>query len=418
MSQPFAADRAEQPLTPETPVTTAVGISLSTLSTFRPSMRGVADRESADRPSFGILSTYPPTWCALARFSAALAHSLTVQGADVSVVRVSDGSPSPSARVIGELVNGSPASVAACVELLNQSDVAIIHYQDGVYGGADGDEVVGVIEGLRIPSIVILHTVPKSPTRQQRSVFEAIGARADQVIVMSGAARERLVHGFEIDRRKVATIPHGAIVPTGSCMRGGRPTLLTWGLLGPGKGIERVIDAMASLRDVPGRPRYLVAGPTHPKVLAADGEAYRDALIEQARSSGIADSVCFDARYHNVATLTALIQSAAAVVLPYDATDQITSGALVDAVASGRPVVATAFPHAVELLATGAGIVVPHDDPAALVSALRRVLTEPRLAGAMAAEARQMAPELAWQVVAGAYLGLARRVLARRRARP
>ena len=36
---------------------------------------------------------------------------------------------------------------------------------------------------------------------------------------------------------------------------------------------------------------------------------------------------------------------------------------LVDAVAAGRPVVATAFPHAVELLASGAGLVVPRRDP-------------------------------------------------------
>jgi polysaccharide biosynthesis protein PslF len=416
MSQPFSADRAEQSLTPETPVTTAVGISLSTLSSFRPSTLPVADPKFAHSPSFGILSTYPPTWCALARFSAALAHGLTAYGADVSVVRVSDGSPSLSARVIGELVNGSPASVAACAELLNQSDVAVIQHQYGIYGGVDGDDVVSIIDGLRVPSIVIVHTVLKSPTRQERSVLEAIAARADRVIVMSDAAGERLLHDFDVERRKVATIPHGATVPTKASVRGGRPTLLTWGLLGPGKGIERVIDAMASLRDVAGRPRYLVAGPTHPKVLAADGEAYRDALIEQARLRGVADSVSFDARYHNVATLSALVQSAAVVVLPYDTTDQMISGVLVDAVASGRPVVATAFPHAVDLLATGAGLVVAHDDPDALVSTLRRVLTQPRLAGAMAAEARRMAPEMTWQVVAGAYLALARRVLAQRRA--
>ena len=47
-------------------------------------------------------------------------------------------------------------------------------------------------------------------------------------------------------------------------------------------------------------------------------------------------------------------RSAAAVVLPYDSTDQAASGVLAQAVASGRPVVATAFPHAVELLGTGA----------------------------------------------------------------
>ena len=86
--------------------------------------------------------------------------------------------------------------------------------------------------------------------------------------------------------------------------------------------------------------------------------------------------------------LTALIQSASVIVLPYDSTDQVNSGVLVDAVASGRPVVATAFPHAVELLCGGAGIVVDHDDQDALQTALRQVLTQPRLAGSMAAEAR------------------------------
>ena len=198
--------------------------------------------------------------------------------------------------------------------------------------------------------------------------------------------------------------------------RSGRPTLLTWGLLGPGKGIERVIEAMGSLRELDGPPRYLIAGRTHPKVLAADGEAYRDARAEQARRTGVADSVCFDANYRDVSSLTALVRSSAVVVLPYDSTDQVTSGVLVDAIASGRPVVATAFPHAVELLASGAGIVVDHDDPAALASALRRLLTDPRLAGSMAAEARRLAPAMAWPVVANAYLALAQRILAKRQA--
>lgn len=366
-------------------------------------------------PTLGMLGTFPPTVCGLATFSASLCRGTTANGADVRVVRVSDGSPAADSRVIGELVNGSAASVAACSELLNQNDIAIIQHEYGIYGGIDGDEVVEILGALRIPSIVVAHTVLKHPTPHQRAVLEEIATLADEVVVMSEAANTRLRHSYHIDPRKITTIPHSATIPRHAApAHPGRPTLLTWGLLGPGKGVERVIDAMASLHELPGSPRYLIAGQTHPKVLAADGEKYRRARIEQARNSGVADSVCLDAGYQTLASLNALAQSAAAVVLPYDSTDQVTSGVLVDAIASGRPVVATAFPHASELLAGGAGIVVAHDDPEALVVALRRILTEPELAGSMAAEARRLAPRMAWPVVARQYLRLASRLASER----
>jgi glycosyltransferase involved in cell wall biosynthesis len=154
-----------------------------------------------------------------------------------------------------------------------------------------------------------------------------------------------------------------------------------------------------------------VAGSTHPKVLATAGESYRNARIEQARRSGVAASVDFDASYRDVPTLTALIQSSAAVVLPYDSRDQATSGVLVDAIAAGRPVIATAFPHAVEMLASGAGIIVDHDDPDAMVHALRGFLTDPVRASRLTAEARRLAPSLGWPIVAAAYLALADHLL-------
>ncbi len=386
---------------------------MNAVPTLRSSIFPVAEQGISGKPSFGILSTYPPTACGLATFSSALSEALTANGADVSVVRVADGPPSSSPRVIGELVNGSTTSIAASAELLNQSDIAVIQHEYGIYGGVDGDEVVDIVGRLRVPSVVVAHTVLKDPTPHQRSVFEAIAALADQVVVMSEAATQRLYNEFGIERRKVTTIPHGATIPTNAPLkRSGRPTLLTWGLLGPGMGIERVIEAMGSLRDLNGRPRYLIAGRTDPKVLAADGEAYRDALVEQAQRMGVADAVFFDVAQRDVSSLTALMQSSATVVLPYDSTDQVTSEVLVGAIASGRPVVATAFPHAVELLGSGAGIIVGHDDPGALASALRRVLTDPRISGSMAAEARRLAPTMAWPVVARAYLVLAQRFLA------
>jgi glycosyltransferase involved in cell wall biosynthesis len=384
---------------------------------LRPSvlLPGVAQPVSR-LPVIGILSTHPPTLCGLATFSLALADGLRANNVDVKIVRIADGMACNDSRVIGEMVKGVPTSLAETARRLNQGDLAVIQHEYGIYGGDDGEEVLDVIAGLTVPSIVILHTVLTRPTEHQRWVLEAVAAAASRLVVISDAARVRLDSGYNIDGRKVSTIPHGAnIVASAQVKRSGRPTLLTWGLLGPGKGIERVIDAMPALRTLPGRPRYVVAGRTHPKVLADSGEIYREQRVEQARRLQVSDAVEFEPGYLSATALTALIQSSAAVVLPYDSTEQVSSGVLVDALAHGRPVIATAFPQALELLSCGAGIVVPHHDPEAMVSALRRVLTDPRLAGSMAAAGRQLAPTLAWPVIATRYLALAQRLLANRR---
>ena len=101
---------------------------------------------------------------------------------------------------------------------------------------------------------------------------------------------------------------------------------------------------MMDLRDLHPRPRYVVAGRTHPKVVSSEGEAYREMLAARTWAKGVAPSVTFDAAYRDLASLTRLVQDATVVVLPYDSQDQVTSGVLVDALAAGRPVVATAFP--------------------------------------------------------------------------
>jgi len=87
-------------------------------------------------------------------------------------------------------------------------------------------------------------------------------------------------------------------------------------------------------------------------------------------------------------------------------------------VAAGRPVVATRFPHAVELLADGAGVTVPHRNPLAMANALREVLTHPGRAEAMTAVAQRLGAELSWPAVAERYVGLGRTLVAERRRAP
>ena len=369
---------------------------------------------------FGLLSTYPPTPCGLATFSAALGRGLEANGAAVGVVRLADGATSSDPRVLSEMDNGVPASLAKASATLNSCDVAIVQHDYGLYGGADGEEVIDILHRLTIPSIVVAHTVLLEPTDHQRKVLKAIANAASVVVVMAMTARRRLCTRFGVDPSKVTMIPHGAVTPPPQrpAHRRGRPLLLTWGLLGPGKGIETAIDALVDLKDLYPSPRYVIAGSTHPKVRKSEGEAYRDMLRARARSNGVASSVTFDPTYRDLPSLTALIQDATVVVLPYDSRDQVTSGVLVDAIAAGRPVVATAFPHAVELLSSGAGMVVPHGDSTALGAALHLFFTEPGRAAAMAREAGRLAPGFGWPAVGRQYADLAESLLVQSKAVP
>jgi glycosyltransferase involved in cell wall biosynthesis len=361
----------------------------------------------------GFLSTYPPTQCGLATFTRALATAVDDQPRNSAVVVRSVESPERLTldRVVGELVAGDRLSQRRAAELLNGCDAAVIQHEYGIYGGDDGSEVLTVIRALRVPAIVVLHTVLAEPTRGQRDVLEAILTAAKAVVTMTGAARDRLLANYRVQARKVVVIPHGAAAgPKDVPPVPGR--VLTWGLLGPGKGLEWGIAAMAQLTDLVPTPQYLIAGEIHPKVLARDGDVYRQQLRRQADELGVGHMVSFDSSYRPTAELTRLIATAQVVLLPYDSTEQVTSGVLIEAVAVGRPVVATRFPHAVELLTDGLGFTVPHKDPTAMAAALRQVLTDPETERRARETAKRVGATLLWPAVARRYLELAGELLA------
>lgn len=362
---------------------------------------------------FGLLSTYPPTQCGLATFTRALADAIVgLAGCECFVVRSVEHPVQDSpTRVVQHLVAGDRLSARRAAEALNYATIAVIQHEYGIYGGMDGEELLDVQRLLRVPSIVVLHTVLRNPSSSQRRVLQEVCDRATAIVAMSRAACDQLLATHPIDPDKVVVIPHGAhptpaVVATPISTR-----ILTWGLLGPGKGIEWGVHALAMLQDLDPQPEYLVAGQIHPKVAQRDGEAYREQLQHLAQDLGVDHLLRFDPSYRPTSALAHLIGSAAVVLLPYDSDEQVTSGVLIEAVAAGRPVVATRFPHAVELLTGGVGITVPHRDPEAIAAALRTVLTQPNTAAAMRTAARQAGAKLEWPVVAAQYHQLARHLL-------
>jgi glycosyltransferase involved in cell wall biosynthesis len=361
---------------------------------------------------YGFLSTYPPTRCGLATFTEALAGALTVDSPDTAaIVRVleapDDAQPRgirASVRVAADLVARDRRSMADAVASLDECDVAVVQHEYGIYGGQDGDEILDVLAAVTTPTIVVLHTVLPAPTSHQRLVLERVCALATSVVVMTSGARDILTEHYAVDAADVHVIPHG--VANLALEAGGphlRKRILTWGLISPGKGIEWGIRAIAQLGDLDHEVEYVVAGQTHPKVLAHAGESYRTGLTDLIGELGIQSSVHLDGRYLDAGELALLVASADVVLLPYDSRDQATSGVLAEAVAAGIPVVATGFPHAVELLAGGAGIVVAHEDPQSMASALRAILTADDVARRMREVALRAASKTSWPAVADRY---------------
>ena len=190
--------------------------------------------------------------------------------------------------------------------------------------------------------------------------------------------------------------------------------LLTFGLLGPGKGIEHVIEALPEIVRRHPNVVYLVLGATHPHLVAREGESYRLSLERLAEERGVKEHVIFYNRFVSLDDLKEFIGATDIYLTPYLNEEQITSGTLAYVFGAGKAVVSTPYWHAQELLADGRGILVPFRDPQAHRRGRVRVS---RRSGADGADARGGLSARARDDLAGRGAALPR-VLSTRAGRP
>jgi glycosyltransferase involved in cell wall biosynthesis len=302
--------------------------------------------------------------------------------------------------VVIEFDPGSRMGIERARKVLNRYPTVILQHEFGIYGPEEGQAVVELIGSLESALMTVLHTVPLRPNSNQRRIVAALAARSDLLSVPSHSARVALEDTFGIAADRVAVLPHGSAWTPSDPKPGPRRNLLTWGLLGPGKGIERALEAIAPLTRLSPPPLYRVAGQIHPNILRRHGPAYRDSLERRAEALGLSNSVHFEDSYQSDESLYQLAARADVIVIPYDNDEQVCSGVLTEAVTSGRPVVATDFPHARELLGSGAGVVVPHGDTPAMTAAIEQYLTDDFAYRRAVEEARIVGQRLSWSTIA------------------
>ncbi len=258
--------------------------------------------------------------------------------------------------------------------------------------------------------------MPREPRpgqlRGQRLLYE----RFDAIVAHSEHGARRLSTELGVDPDRIHVIRHGAFThlaaaPVGAPPFGQEPNgpvVLFFGLIRPYKGLDVLLEAWRSLAGAQrGAAELWIAGMPRMDLAQAGLAGFatpagRRALAEHA--------IRVAPRFIADAELPAYFARADLVVLPYREIDQ--SGVLFTALAFGKPLLLSEVGGFPEIAATGAARTVPAEDPAALASALAKLLGNPGALTPMAAAARSLAEgPYSWHAVAEAHLELYERLL-------
>jgi len=231
---------------------------------------------------------------------------------------------------------------------------------------------------------------PAGRNRRRNIIRRVVTPLADRVVVVSRDLERWLVDTVGVARRKIVLVPNGVDTRRFSDARpAGRkavlgladsiPVIGTIGRLAPVKNYADLIRAFAS------------TALTHPDavlVFAGDGPS-RHELDELVRTRGLAGRVRFLGARDDVAELLRAFD-----VFALSSIKEGLSFTMLEAMASGLPIVATRVGGNAELVESGvSGTLVAAGDPGALATALGRYLTHPALAAAHGRGARRRAVE-------------------------
>ena len=226
--------------------------------------------------------------------------------------------------------------------------------------------------------------------------------RGDAFIVLNAEARTELLR-LGVPPEKCYVVPNGIeverfarITPPGTCE--GPRRLLCVARLTTQKGQDVLLRALPAVRAAAG-----------PVVLTLLGDGPERASLQSlAATLGIAEAVRFEG---TVADVGPYLAEASVFVLPsrYEGMPL----ALLEAMAAGVPVVASAVPGNREVVRDGVnGVLVSPEDPEALAAGLTTILTDRGMAARLAATARiNVADRYSVATMADRTLGVYRSVL-------
>ncbi len=364
-----------------------------------------------------FVSSYPPRRCGIATFTRDLAAATGDREIAV-LLPPGRGTPFPL-EVHHRIRRDERADYAATGRALGACvEAASIQFDYDTWGGDQGEYVFDLVQALDVPAVATLHAILRTPTPRQRTILADLIASVDATVVMSRSAAKLLTTDYGVDPQRLNVIPHGVpdlpladpAVIKASLGLEGRQVILSFGLLGPTKGYELMLEALPAVIAANPAVTYVVVGVTHPDLLEAEGETYRGTLVARVKALKLGNHVRFVDEFAHRVEMTRWLQAADIVVTPYPDLDQMVSGTLSYAMGAGRAIVSTPYAYATELLAGGRGVLVPDPSPGAFASALNEVLGDDKLRAALGRKAYDYSRRMVWSEVGAQYRALFQRV--------
>jgi glycosyltransferase involved in cell wall biosynthesis len=367
-----------------------------------------------------MIGSYSPRRCGIATFTydlvSALKNNIQKTKIDVLAMNDSPGGYLYSEDVQLEILDSQNKDYLKAADFLNTNmvDVVNIQHEFGIFGGHAGKKILHLINNVRMPVIVTLHTVLQAPEEEYSRVFLEIAERADRLIVMTNKAKQILQTTYSIPDNKIAVIPHG--IPDVSFIDSafykdkfeliGKKVLLTFGLLSPNKGLEVMIRAMPKILEKHPEAVYIILGSLHPNERREHGTSYLNKLQLEVINLGLEKSVFFIDGFFSLEELCEYIGAADIYAIPYLNKEQITSGTLAYAMGAGKPIVSTPFWHAEEYLAEGRGVLAEFNNPQSFSDNIIDLLDNEAKRSAIRKKAYEFTRPMIWNEVAKQYYSI------------
>lgn len=370
------------------------------------------------------IGTYPPKQCGIATFSMDLLNSLMIHGNDVKVMAVSEEKnkydyPLEVVFEIDRQHQPDYTKAAAYINSAKDIDIVIIQHEYGIYGGMDGEYIMDLVSLLLKPYVLVTHTVLPDPTRSCKNILNYLASRATAIVSMTKSSLNLMSDLYEAPSELMYLIAHG--VPEFKSRETsflkkkyhltGREVVSTFGLIGPGKGLELGIEAVASLTRKHPEILYMILGRTHPMLVEYEGEKYRHMLENMVSKLRIEDNVRFVNKYLSNEELGEYLYMTDIYLSPYPNKDQAVSGTMAFALGCGRAIVSTPYSYAVETLAEGRGLISQEADPGQLAKLMESILQNPTLKLELQKKAWKLGKNWTWPSVGRQYTDMFKSML-------